>query len=63
MLDTNLLRDEARKCRELAALCSLPDMAAELLAIAEHFIRKAAEEEAGDAARVPIPCAVPIGAG
>lgn len=55
MRDTNLLRDEARKCRELAARCSLPDMAAELLAIAEQFVRKAAEAEAGETAVAPIP--------
>ena len=40
MSDTHLLRDEARKCREMA-LCSATGMAAEILSIAEYFARKA----------------------
>ncbi len=63
MRNTNLLRDEARKCRELAARCSLPDMALDLLAVAQYFADKAAELEAGGicAAAAPLPFAVPAG--
>ena len=58
MSDTHLLDGEAGKCRTLAALYSLPDMAAELLAIFEDVARGTAEAKAADtgvAAATPTP--------
>lgn len=36
------LRDEADRCRKLAALCSLPDISAKLLAAAHEYTEQAA---------------------
>ena len=41
------LREQADRCRTLAALCSLPDIRSELLAMARAYLQKAEAIEGG----------------